>query len=79
MFLKIGVLKNLAGQESTCVGVFFKKNLLAECTAPSLKKYFCEVFSCEVSEIPKNTFFTEHPSLTATAPPLLLLYFLKKK
>ena len=50
MFLKIWQIL----QENTCVGVFFKN-----------KKTPIQVFTCEIGEIFKNTYFVEHLWTTA--------------
>ena len=57
MFFKIGVLKS--SQESTHVGGSFQKNLQTQGLQLYItaKKASPQVFSCEVCEIFKNTFF----------------------
>ena len=56
MFCKKGVPGNLAKftGKHLCQHLFFKKETLAQ------------VFSCEFCKISKNTFFTEHPQVTAS-------------
>ena len=54
-------------QEDTCARVSFLK-LQASASACNFtkKETLAQVFSCELREISKNTFFTEHLSTTAS-------------
>ena len=56
VFLEI--LQNL--QERTCARVSFLIKLLGSGLQLHQKKRLAQVFSCELGEISKNTFFTEH-------------------
>ena len=56
VFLEI--LQNL--QERTCARVSFLIKLLGSDLQLHQKKRLAQVFSCELCEISKNTFFTEH-------------------
>ena len=78
VFFKIGVLKrfaNFAG-EHLCWR-FFLKNLQAEGLQLYLKGS-TKVFSCEVCEIFKNTFFCRRPPVTASVPPRAASVFLNR-
>ena len=66
-------------QENTCVRVSFLIKLQAE-SCNFIKRETCEfvkketlaqVFSCEFSEISKNTFFTEHILVTTSVTKLI--------
>ena len=60
-FYKIGVLKNFAKftEKHPCQSLFFNK--IADVAYNFVKKEtLAQVFSCEVCEIFKNIFFTEH-------------------
>ena len=53
-------------QENTCVRVSFLIKLQAEACNIIKKEALAQVFSCEIFEISKNTFFTEHLQATAS-------------
>ena len=73
MFLKV----SQTSQESTCVGVSFKK-LAGRRPVTSYKKSPTQVLSCEVCEIFKNTFSYRTSPVTASAPPVAAsVFFLK--
>ena len=61
----MGKARNLAESENTCVRVFFLIQLQAEVCKFIKKKTLVQVFSCELCEISKNIFFTEHLRMTA--------------
>ena len=63
MFLEIS--EN--SQENTCARASFFIKLQAEACNFITKETLAQVFSCEFSEISKNTFFTEHIRTTASA------------
>ena len=67
--MKKGVLEfSQSSQEKTCTRVTFL-NEVADLQACNFikKETLAQVFFCEFCEIPKNTFFTEHLSATASA------------
>ena len=68
MFFKMGVLKNLTNfTKNLCWSLFyFDKFTFLKLPAALLKKTPTQVFSCEIWEIFKNTFFTEHLRLLVT-------------
>ena len=61
MFLKIGLLKiSQYSQESTCARVSFSRKLQTEACNFIKIETLAQVFSFELREIFKNTFFIEH-------------------
>ena len=67
MFFKIGVIKiSQTSQENTCVGIFFKKGRRIEALQHYQKETPTQVFSCEIFEIFKDTFFYRTPPMTAS-------------
>ena len=53
-------------QENTCMGVSFLIKLQAEAWNFIKKETLAQLFSCEFSEISKNTLFTEHLRATTS-------------
>ena len=68
--VKKGVLINFAKftGKYLCQSLFFNKVARAACNFIK-KETVAQVFSCEFSEISKNTFFTEHLRTTASVAP----------
>ena len=75
VFLKI--LQN--SQENTCARVSFLIKLLVWGLQLCLEKTPAQVFSCEFSEISKNTFFTEHLQATTSVFKMQFLSFSRSK
>ena len=65
--VKKGVLRNFKNfQEKTCARDYFLIKLQALAFNFIKKESLTQVFSCEFSEISKNTFFTNHLWATAS-------------
>ena len=80
MFFKIGVLKsfeNFTGRH-LCWSLFLK-NLQTGGLQLYLKRDFKQLFSCEVCESLKNTFFNRTAPVTASAPPVAASDFFLEK
>ena len=74
MFLEI--LQN--SQENTCVRVSYLIKLQAEACNLIRRETGAQMFSCEFSEISKNTFFTEHLRTTASDYQLFMVNMLQR-
>ena len=72
--MKKGALRNFTKftGRHLCQNLSFKKSCRPKACNFIKKETLAQVFSCELCEISKNTFFTEH--LRATASVLLSIY-----
>ena len=61
----LGILQN--SQENTCVRVSFLTKFQTEACNFILKKTLAQVFSCEICEISKNSFFLITPLVAASS------------
>ena len=82
LLFEIGVFKSFPSctRKHLCWSLFFLKKLAGSKPAIFFKKKVAtQVFSCEVYEIFKNTFFYRTPLVTVSAPVVAAsVFFLKK-